>query len=250
MPDRSSGTVAAAGPPVGTALEAVADRISYLRARVGAPAADELDCLTLCHEPGALAALLDSMATGREVDDPVVAASVFSLSYAYRVAGTTLAVGWLTGTWCDPSAANMAIGIARDRPARVVYRSATRLDPAEATERLFVEHLDPFREAMRRVVRIGDRLLLGNIAAGVVSVARAVCDVADDPSQAWADVARWFADAPHDLGRFGAPIGPEFRRSTCCLWWKTTDTGGYCSDCSLTTAVHEPKSGQRAGTGR
>lgn len=226
---------------VSAALTAVTDCIDFMRARIGAPTDEEIPCVELCTDPQRLAALVHSTADGRQLTDPVVAASVLSLSYAYRVAGTTLAIGFLTGTWCDPAAENMAIGISRDRPARVVFRTPTVVEPAAATQRLFEQHLDPFCDSMRQAIRIGNRLLLGNISAGIVSAARAVCGVATDPDAMWVTVREWFATAPHDLERFGVPIGPDYRRTTCCLWWKTTDSGGYCGDCSLTADTHESK---------
>ncbi|MGY6501212.1 MAG: hypothetical protein ACXIVQ_10025 [Acidimicrobiales bacterium] len=232
-------TVPTAPTSVEPALAAMTDRVGYLRWGLGEPSAEDVSCAELCGDPAALRSLILATGAGRDVDDEVVAASVFSLSYAYRVAGTTLAAGWLGGAHPDPSADNMWIGVSRNRPASVGYRRDHALDARAATERLFAEHLDPFRACLREAVRIGDRLVLGNLVAGVVSIARAVADASDDPTAAWAEVGRWLDDAPHDLGRFGRPIGPDFRRSTCCLWWKTTDSGGYCGDCSLTPDRHE-----------
>src|SRR5690606_13067046 len=81
---------------VSAALTAVADRIDYTPARVGELADEEIARVDLCTDPHRLAALVDSTAAGRQLTDPVVAASVLSLSYAYRVAGTSLAIGFLT----------------------------------------------------------------------------------------------------------------------------------------------------------
>lgn len=234
--------------PAAAALARVAERIDYLRGRVGDPAPDEVACQALCDDPGRLRDLIRSTGAGRQVDDDVVSASVLTLSYAYRVVGTTLAAGWLGGSFPDPSSSNMAVTISRNRPAGVIYRRGHALDEATATERLFADHLDPFRASVRQAVTMGDRLILGNLVAGVVSIGRALADASDDPEATWARIGRWIDEAPHDLGRFGRPIGPEFRRTTCCLWWKTTDSGGYCGDCSLTTDLHQRRLADRETT--
>src|SRR5215467_5097011 len=127
-----------------TALAAVTDVAGFLRWRIGdGLAPGEIACADLAADTGLVARTVAESADGRGSDDPQVAASLWWQGYAYRVAGTALACWLLTGVAPDPSAGNMAIGIARSRPSSVAYRTdATSDDLTLLVERLFPGHLD------------------------------------------------------------------------------------------------------------
>jgi ferric iron reductase protein FhuF len=221
-------------------LTAVSDVASFLRWRIDAgPARDgEIACADLAADPGLVAATVAASADGRGSDDLQVGASLWWQGYAYRVAGTALACWLLTGVAPDVRAERMAVGIARSRPSSVVYRAADgTTDLGTFVEQLFPGHLDPVATALRAGHRIGTALVWGDAAAACASGAGAVREAA---GPAWHErLDAFLAAAPHDLAGLGHwephPDGTwAYQRLTCCLWWKTTVSGGaLCSDCSL-----------------
>jgi iron complex transport system ATP-binding protein len=227
------------------ALGRLADPAPHLRWRLVPPGAalagDELACVELAGDPDALAAAAAATAEGRGSDDPQVLASLWWQAYAYRVAGTALACWLLSGVAPDVRAEATAVGIARSRPSSVVYLvpAAGGGDGELATfvDRLFAGHLDRVAESLRARHALGRSLIWGNVAAACASAAGSVRAAA---GAAWPDRLRTFlAAAPHDLaalGRWAFPAGadPAYRRTTCCLWWKTSAAAGaLCADCSL-----------------
>ena len=125
-------------------------------------------------------------------DDPVVAASIFVQGYAYRIA--TLAVACLTvgGVLPGSEPGVMAVGLGRGRVSKVAYLEPTVFDlfeghpPAEALgeasaadwaltlllEQVVELHLRPLIGLTRNQVRIGERLLWGNVAASASTAFR------------------------------------------------------------------------------
>jgi hypothetical protein len=102
-----------------------------------------------------------------------------------------------------------------------------------AWARIMAAHLDPLADAVRRRVRIGRRLLEGNIAAAMAGSLGAL-DRAGYGSldhlvrQAWSQ--------PADLLPFGCwadtADGPRYTRTTCCGYVQLPGAG-RCGDCSL-----------------
>ncbi|MEA2828817.1 MAG: adenosylcobyric acid synthase [Actinomycetota bacterium] len=226
------------------ALEAVTDLVPHLRWRVGAPGAGDLVGADLAADPDRLAAEVAATAAGRGSDDPQVLASLWWQAYAYRVAGTTLAAWVVAGGAPDPSAPGTGVGLARSRPSSLLVDPDAELvhDLDDLVKRLFAGHLDPLMAALRARHSAGRRLLHGNAAAGVASALGAVATAEGAPplrervDAATAAIAR--ADEA-DLGRW---TGWDYRRTTCCLWWKTSAADGkLCEDCSLRPA--DPRTG-------
>jgi ferric iron reductase protein FhuF len=227
---------------VRAALAAVTDAAPWLRWRVDEgelrARADELPCAELAQGPGAVAASVAASADARGSEEPAVLASLWWQGYAYRVAGTALASWLLTGTMPDVRAEAMAVGIARGRPSSVVYlNGSAATDITSFVDRLFAGHLDLVASALRARHPMGAQLVWGNVAAASASAAGAVRDAA---GASWVDrVAAFTEAAPHGLAALGdwSPTADgqwAFRRRTCCLWWKTTASGGaLCADCSL-----------------
>lgn len=222
------------------ALEAV---VSFLRARRDEPVEGDLVAADLIADPDRLAAEVAATAEGRGSDDPQVLASLWWQGYSYRTAGTTLAAWVVAGSAPDPAAsAGGGVGIGRARPNVLVVGS----DAAEIAElpvlleRLFAGHLDPLADSLRARHAIGRRLLWGNAAASIASCLGAVA-CADGADPAWAArIDEVTAALPHDLPTLGTWLDPHrtYRRTNCCLWWKTTAAAGaLCADCSLHTVA-------------
>ncbi|HEX7277165.1 MAG TPA: hypothetical protein VF244_07295, partial [Acidimicrobiales bacterium] len=173
---------------------------------------------------------------GRGSDDPQVLASLWWQAYAYRVAGTTLATWVLAGAAPDPSAPGTGVGLARSRPSSLLVDPDAELvhDLDDLVKRLFAGHLDPLMDSIRARHPVGLRLLHGNVVAAVASALGAVGTATEAPplatrrDEVFAAIAR--PDQP-DLGRW---TDWDFKRTTCCLWWKTSASkGALCEDCSL-----------------
>jgi adenosylcobyric acid synthase len=220
----------------GAALGAVTGLVPHLRWRIGAPGDGDLLGAELAADPDRLAAEIKATAAGRGSDDPQVLASLWWQAYAYRVAGTTLAAWVVAGAAPDPSAPGTGVGLARSRPSSLLVDPGAELvhDVDDLVKRLFAGHLDPIMAALRARHATGLRLLHGNVAAGVASALGAVGTAVGAPplrdrvDAATAAIAH--ADEP-DLGRW---TDWEYRRTTCCLWWKTSAADGrLCEDCSL-----------------
>ncbi|ARF76654.1 ferric iron reductase [Kitasatospora albolonga] len=95
-------------------------------------------------------------------------------------------------------------------------------------------HLVPLAEAVRRDGNISPQLLRGNAGSALAGAVREL--VAWSRGNGRPDVARRaralaaeLFDHP-DLRSTGSPHGPEFRRRSCCLYWRCPG-GGLCGDC-------------------
>ncbi len=235
--------------PAGAALGAVTDLVPHLRWRIGAPGDGDLLGAELAADPDRLAALVAATAGGRGSDDPQVLASLWWQAYAYRVAGTTLAAWVVAGTAPDPAAPGTGVGLARSRPSSLLVDpdGHTVDDIDELVRRLFAGHLEPVMASLRARHATGLRLLHGNVAAGVASALGAVgtAEGASPALRARRDLATAAIARPHepDLGGW---TDWDYRRTTCCLWWKTSAAAGkLCEDCSLRPA--EPAPDPRTG---
>ncbi len=223
--------------PAADALGAVTDLVPHLRWRIGPPGDGDLLGADLAADPDRLAAEVAASAAGRGSDDPQVLASLWWQAYAYRVAGTTLAAWVVAGAAPDPSAPGTGVGLARSRPSSLIVDPDAALldDLDDLVRRLFAGHLDPLMAALRARHATGRRLLHGNVAAGVASALGAVGTAEGAPPhlRERVDAATAAIARPHepDLGGW---TGWDYRRTTCCLWWKTTAADGrLCEDCSL-----------------
>lgn len=223
-------------------LVALAALVPFLRARRGATEPGDLLAADLIADPHRFAAEIASSAEGRGSDDPQVLASLWWQGYSYRTAGTTLAAWVVGGSAPDPAAtAGAGVGIDRSRPSTTIYGpDAPELDDlATIVVRMFEHHLDPLAESLRAQHPLGRRLLWGNTAASVASCLGAVACAEGAPPTLAARIDEATAALPHDVPALGTWIDPHrsYRRTTCCLWWKTTASGGaLCSDCSLDKA--------------
>ena len=228
-------------------VEAVQARASYLRCATEAPA-DEgwIRCHDLIADPALLRREIEATAPGRGTDDMQVATSLYVQSYAFRLPSIAVAAYALGLPGPTVSPAETAIRIGRHRPAELaVTDPATSLDRAEdLVARLVGDHLEPFVATAHEAVRVGPRLLWGNVAASLATIFRAAQGDAPCGDAAVRDRAdAFFAAAEPWLGGLGewstlevpGALGWYWTRTSCCLWYQT-DSGFTCDDCSL----HEP----------
>lgn len=89
-------------------------------------------------------------------------------------------------------------------------------------------HLRPMVQALRRVVRVAEPLLWGNVASALMGAVLVIELAGGDHT------ARALARALLELAplRGTAAPGPQFRRNSCCLYYRVPG-GGFCGDCAL-----------------
>ncbi|MBU7600691.1 (2Fe-2S)-binding protein [Streptomyces sp. P38-E01] len=117
---------------------------------------------------------------------------------------------------------------------RAVSRDPSHEEMAAGLFSLVAErHLVPLAAAVRSVTPVSERLLWGNSASALVGSLQqlsAWCEERDRPGDA--ALARALVDdvLGHRVFRgTGTLSGTEFRRSTCCLYYRAG--GGLCGDC-------------------
>ena len=223
---------------------AVQERVSYLTCATEAPADDGwIMCSALIADPALVRREIEATLAGRRTDDLQVAASLYVQSYAYRVASLAIAAYalGLPSPSCHPGA--LAIRVQRHRPARVAVLDPDchAVDAPAVADQLLEEHLRPFIATVRASIRIGQRLLWGNVASAIASIFGAVhaADPCGDPAVRHraatfhAAAEPWLAGLGEwsELETPGA-FGWYWNRTSCCLWYQT-DGGWYCEDCSL-----------------
>lgn len=272
-PDELVGKPAASA--LRTALDQVEALVPYLRAQVGPvsllsaddiPVENEaagvtwLSCHHLIDDPGRLVQVIAASGQVLGTDDLVVAASIFVQGYAYRVLATTVACMTASGVVPDASAVAMDIGVSRGRPSRVGYAEpavlvlAGRTDPVplvlsdcQRTDEALgfvigaaiTNHLRPLIAAVRTEIRIGQRLLWGNVAASAATAFRTM----EGCLGRWVEPLgiRFFELAPPELDHQGSYLVLErdgrhgwfWERTNCCLYDRLPG-GIRCSDCSRT----------------
>jgi ferric iron reductase protein FhuF len=235
-------------PPttVDAVLATVADHVSYLRASTQAPEADGwIRCAELCRPGDPLDGLLTSTGTGLGTDDPQVAASLFVQGYAFRVGGVALAAFALDLPTPAVAPDVTAITIGRHRPNAIAHTSPLLADPDadRLAAALLGGHLAPLVAAVRAEVRVGERMLWGNVAAACAVAFRAVESSGTDRvavrarADAFMAAARPWLDG---LGGFSTIVvddrdGWFWTRTSCCLWYQASG-GQLCDDCSLIPA--------------
>lgn len=238
-------------------LAAVSQRVSYLRVDPTQPAGDVwTDCEVLAADAGAdiLRAAIDAGTVSRGGGDRQVGASLFAQSYAFKVGAVALAAYAIGLPAPSPVPGALAVRLAKGRAAGLALRTHDTIapgdpgTPAQLAEALLAQHLSPFLAAVRCQVRIGERLLWGNVAASCAAAFRAVegaaRDRGDDLERAdvRARAATFFASAEPWLGSAGRfdivdHAGREgwfWTRTSCCLWFRRSG-GPTCDDCSLIT---------------
>ncbi len=254
-----------------SALESVRQRVPYLRATaqpvdvVTAGAAEVADgafvgCASLSDDPDWLRALI--VHTGHRIgtDDPMVAASLFVQSYSYRLLTLAIACATTSGVVPDSSAPATAIALKGGRVSMVAYTtpavftlsppghaSSTPLADESQWAALFdlvhahaVErHLAPLIDAVRSTVRVGERLLWGNVAASLAVAFRTM----EGCQGEWVrELGDYFVEhSPPRMSGLGSYLVLEngdrrgwfWERTNCCLYDRLPGNV-RCADCSRT----------------
>jgi ferric iron reductase protein FhuF len=257
------------------ALAAVGDRLSYLRAdlgpvdvaRPGSGIDDIADGMWLsCHDLITDAEWLGRVieGTGRAIgtEDQMVAGSIFVQGYAYRLLALAVACLTVGGMVPDSAPEAMAIGLGRGRASKVAYVEPALFDVSEnegagaalsdptiadrglvlILERVIEGHLRPLIATTRGQVRIGERLLWGNVAASASTAFRTM-EGCLGPSVIPLG-HRFFELAPPELRGLGSFLllhvgerrGWFWERTNCCLFYQI-EGHAKCADCSLIPAA-------------
>lgn len=219
-------------------------------------------CAELVHDPEWLEAVIRMTGARLGTDDKVVAASLFVQNYSYRV--LTLAIACLTATGVvpDSSAPSMAVTLANGRPSAVRYLSPRALaicEPnrpfvpilqesttiAEVLEFIVLHgldgHVSPLIDATRARIRVGARLLWGNVAASIAIAFRTMEGCLGEWVRPLGE--QFFENAPAELQGLGTFLALEvgerrgwyWERTNCCLYDRLAGNI-RCSDCSRTPA--------------
>jgi hypothetical protein len=191
----------------------------------------------LVGSPGAMRSRLDWASGRMGTDDRPVVASIAFQGWAARFTSVYAGAVALTGRAPDLSAGALSYRYPPEGGAIGLRAAAVDLlAPEEAWRRLVDGTLEPLVSAVRADVRVGRRLLWGNVASALAGSLR-MLDAAGHGPLARLAAAPW-ADPPElaGLGGWrpdpGAPGGLSYRRTTCCLYERLPGAG-RCGDCSL-----------------
>ena len=252
-------------------LESVREKITYLRATaqpvdvVTARTNEVTDgayiaCAALIDDPVWLRALI--VQTGHQLgtDDPMVAASLFIQSYSYRILTLAIACATIPGVVPDSCAPAMAIALKGGRVSLVAYTkpavftlalpgqsvSASLRDETQMSAlfdivgtRVIDLHLGPLIDSVRSTIRVGERLLWGNVAASQAVAFRTMEGCLGEWVQ---EIGNYFVGhSPRQLTGLGSFLVLEngdrrgwfWERTNCCLYDRLPGDI-RCADCSRT----------------
>lgn len=227
-------------------LQSVAARAWYIGCSTDAIAGTHgwLSCANLIFDPDLLHRQIAHSADGRGTDDMQVLASLWVQSYAFRVPSVAVAA-WALGLPTPTVApAHTFVRVARHRPGELAISdpSVDELDARTLVGRVVDEHLAPFVAAVRSTIRVGERMLWGNVATSLAAIFRSVHPGPHGDPAVRQRATAFFTEAPvlASLGAYStieAPgaLGWWWDRSNCCLWYRIPGNE-LCEDCSL----HDP----------
>jgi iron complex transport system ATP-binding protein len=162
-----------------------------------------------------------------------VAASTFFLGFAARLWSVGLGAVAGHGLLPDLAAEHLLFresdGQTRLHIEHPVGRPGQNLG-ALLADMVFESHLAPLAAALRRLGPISERVLRGNAASALLGAAR-VFDPDGPQGPAWKLALELCAD--QSLSCTIDFSKPGYRRSSCCLYYRTRDVG-LCGDCVLT----------------
>ena len=255
---------------VASALSAVAGALPYLQAAQGPPTAlaqgaevtdgDWLCCDELLADDAWLEATMLSAGRRLGTAEAPVAASLFVLGYSYRVLALAIACLLVGGAAPGSRPEAMAVALSKGYPSLIAYRRPKALvladggmpamaafeDETAVTQALgFVlaeaveAHMRPLVEAACARVRVGRRLLWGNVAASAAVAFSTMEALQGEWVKALGE--GFFAMAPAELQGQGSFLTLEYagrrgwywERRNCCLNDRLPEHV-RCRDCSLT----------------
>lgn len=208
--------------------------------------------------PEWLGSLVCQSGSALGTEDLQISASLFLQGYAYRILMVAVACLTTSGVVPDSSAERTAIAISKGRPRVVGYfdpaaflldqeRSVAALLPSQSrsaidflVESAIEAHIAPLVSSIRRSVRVGARLLWGNVASSAATAFRTMDGCLGPTVRQLAEA--FFERAPAELRGLGAFLSLEqggrsgwfWERNNCCLFDRLPGRI-RCSDCSLTT---------------
>ena len=213
---------------------AVARRVPYLLVSDAADGDDWIRGDALIADP---ATTVRNTRSGFETDDDIVAASLFTEAYAFRVAGVALAAYALDLPVPDLAPAATAVRIDKPRPTAVAYlgNELHATNANQLAHDLVGAHFEPFVAAIHSAFAVGERLLWGNFAAACAVAFLAIGDsehVRDNAEEFMQAAAPWFGDVGSFTDELAGRQGWFWDRTSCCLWFRTA-SGQLCDNCSL-----------------
>ncbi|MQS15410.1 (2Fe-2S)-binding protein [Streptomyces kaniharaensis] len=168
--------------------------------------------------------------------EPRVAASILHLGLAARFWSMGLGAAVLLGA--VPSLEQAWLRIPDQGP---IDLWTTPPEPAtgrklsdQLHEAVLVGQLEPLAAAVRSVVPLSGRLLLGNAASALAGTLRVLDAHAPGAARA---LAAEVLDRPPLAGTgtlHTGPRGTAFRRTSCCLYYRVGPGAGVCGDCCFT----------------
>jgi hypothetical protein len=176
---------------------------------------------------------IDSVAAKLATPRRWIAASILFQGWAARLTSIYAGCLVLDGATPDLAASRMHFRSLITGPVEMAVDPLVKMDADHGWRRLLDDHLHPLADATRAHVRVGRRILEGNIASALggslATLARTGhAPLADLISRPWAQ--------PPELAAYGGwaepAEEPRYVRTTCCgyLW---IPGGGRCGDCSL-----------------
>jgi len=180
-----------------------------------------------------LRARIDDIAARLGTTQRWIGASIMFQGWAAHLTSIYTGSVVLAGAVPDLSAARLQYRRTPDGPVDLLAAPLTVTDPGSGWRLLAGGHIDPLANAIRRQVRIGRHLLLGNLgsalAGSLIVLAQAGHGRLDElTAAAWAQ--------PAELRRYGqwltARDGPHYARTTCCGYMQLPG-GRRCGDCAL-----------------
>ncbi|MFE6149722.1 (2Fe-2S)-binding protein [Streptomyces sp. NPDC057889] len=183
-----------------------------------------------------LAYRVDKVARALSVPEPRVAVSIAQLGLAARLWSLTLGSAALFGRVPDLDPALLHWNPDASAPDDL-FLAGTRQLPADSThiaELVLDRHLEPLSAALRARYRVSAPLLRGNAGSALAGAAREISRWArragrpDVATRARLLTTELFEDPR--LAATGTRTGTAFRRTSCCLIYRTPG-GGLCGDC-------------------
>ncbi len=229
-----------------SALDKVAEYLPYLKAdTTKSPGENFTSCSALLEDPKILKTVVTDSGTKIGAPSEQVAASLFLLSYSFRVLAMGIAPLLVSGLMPSSDPKNMYFDIASGRVSKLCYLSekihkstGKEQDLQTAVDDIIENHLRLLTECLRSEFAIGSRLLWGNVASASASVFRTLEGLFG--RDLIGDGELFFTLVPKEMqnqGNFyllsvGDKHGWYWERKNCCLYYKLSKKE-KCSDCSL-----------------
>jgi len=200
-----------------------------------------------------LAAVVDGVAARLGTAQRWIAASLFYQGWAARLTSIYAGSAVLFGAVPDLRAERVSYRLPPSGPVELSVAPQKEVSVLAGWRGLHDEHLIPLADAIRRQVRIGRYLLLGNVGSALAGSLAVLADVGTEPLEALLG-SDWAQPADLAAGGRWMPTseGPRYARTTCC-GYDQLDRGGRCGDCSLSwmgASRREPARDARAGQAR